>query len=167
MKNIYNWKITEILNDKFPRGWAGYNCIYTLMHPWILITYTRRQIQWAWQRVFRGWDDRVIWSIDFHLADVIPDWFQELKNDKMGIPTVLFQESDYLEDGSYQLKPGVEKRLNEEYNKILDKISCGFAIYNLMEDCGIWENDPYYPKLRAYVDEAFDLLKQYFGTFWD
>lgn len=28
----------------------------------------RRQVKWAWQRVFRGWDDRVVWSLDTHLA---------------------------------------------------------------------------------------------------
>lgn len=27
-----------------------------------------REVRWAWQRVFRGWDDRASWNIDAYLA---------------------------------------------------------------------------------------------------
>lgn len=30
-----------------------------------------RQIKWAHQRVFRGWDDRAVWSLDSHLTRVL------------------------------------------------------------------------------------------------
>lgn len=30
-----------------------------------------RQIKWAYQRVFRGWDDRAVWSLDTHLTKVL------------------------------------------------------------------------------------------------
>lgn len=30
------------------------------------------EIKWAWQRVFRGYDDRIYWGFDYHLTKIIP-----------------------------------------------------------------------------------------------
>lgn len=32
------------------------------------IRYSPRQVRWAWQRLTRGWDDRVVWDLDRHLC---------------------------------------------------------------------------------------------------
>lgn len=41
-------------------------------HAWRTVRHApgdaRNQVRWAWQRVFRGWDDRALWSLDTWLA---------------------------------------------------------------------------------------------------
>lgn len=45
-----------------------------------------RRLRWAWQRVYRGWDDRVIWNLDWYLAKMLPIWLRQLKAQKHGVP---------------------------------------------------------------------------------
>jgi len=46
----------------------------------------RNQIRWAWQRVFRGWDDRAIWSLDTWLARTLGAQLQEMARIAHGWP---------------------------------------------------------------------------------
>src|SRR5271157_4693879 len=38
------------------------------------------EVRFAWQRVFRGWDDRAVWSIDYWLDAKMPDMLRRLKD---------------------------------------------------------------------------------------
>ncbi len=106
-----------------------------------------RRIKWAWQRLTRGWDDRVIWSIDIYLARMLPIWLQVLKDDKMGVPSKLCTKS--VEDGAVL------------WDDILDKIIKGFlAAQRIQEfDFPIWkelrdlENNRYGKLLRPWIEE--------------
>lgn len=37
-----------------------------------------KRIQWGFQRMFRGWDDRAVYTMDTYLAERIPIWIKEL-----------------------------------------------------------------------------------------
>jgi hypothetical protein len=82
----------------------------------------KNEIKWAYQRVFRGWDDRVIWSIDWYLAEYLPVWLEELKNSKHGCPMIMVPEGDdsteYTDDDWNIVK--------ENWNKTIDIMIDGF-----------------------------------------
>jgi hypothetical protein len=161
-KNLRNW-----LNNKFPKGWGDYSPYYTLFHPWVVFSYWYRNIRWAWQRVFRGWDDRISWSVDYYLAKNLPLWIKQLKEDGHGIPTVMWEDSDFDKNNNYATTPESDKKAEEKWDNILDQIILGFETYQQMQDEVIWENNPKYFEMNKKFENGFDLLKKYFGNLWD
>jgi len=103
-----------------------------------------RHLKWAWQRAYRGWDDTVVWSIDYYLAQYMPIWLRKLKEDKKGIPIGLTEE---------------------EWSVILYKITTGFEVaYKIIEmDYDGHGQEIAYKKF----EEGMDLFKEYFFSLWD
>jgi hypothetical protein len=154
------------LYNKFPKGFCGYAPMYALLHPWLMVAEFFRQCKWAWQRVFRGWDDRVIWSIDSYLAEKIPAWISELKGN-IGVSTMFFDGLPNDATGNYSDEEHnlARNKQDEVYQKIID----GFKAYSRMSDEVIAEyNKPeLYKELMTKYNDGFDLFKKYFGTLWD
>lgn len=97
-------------------------------HHWLFHPYREiwRPIVWAYQRVTRGWDDRVAWSVDSHLDDMMPAVLRQLKRDKHGIPNEVFPTGP-----RYTRKDGNANKAGwnvatRRWNKILDQIIAGF-----------------------------------------
>jgi hypothetical protein len=161
---VLNWIDEKLLHNK---GIIGYRGSYVLVHPWLFVRFASNNLRWAWQRVFRGWDERVIWSIDWYLAEMIPFWMRQLKEDKHGVPGMCFKEDDYNDAKSdYSLKEGAWDRAEKEYDDILEKIAVGFESYLAREEYK-YKTDDEKNQLTKNFEEAFDLLKKYYGTFWD
>jgi hypothetical protein len=160
-----DWKKSHnFLDDLFPSGIAGYRPLYTLTHPWIIPSYIFREIKWAWQRTFRGWDDKLVWSIDFYLATNIPQWLRELKKDKHGIPSMLLEDSDW-DESKFNYMPGAFEKKVAVYDDILDQIILGFESYIKIEELR-WD-DPERKVLEEKYNIGFDLFRKYFSTLWD
>jgi hypothetical protein len=138
---------------------------YILTHPILLFREVGLRIRWAWQRVFRGWDDRAVWSIDSYLADQIIATVYRLKTIKHGIPMSMFENDDFEENG-YDIKPGHEKVADERWDKILDKIIAGFGCYKKLEDLS-WVDTDETAILRKVYEEGFDILREHFSSLWD
>jgi hypothetical protein len=145
-----------------------YRPSYSITHPWTMVKYGWNQMRYAWQRVFRGWDETVIWSIDYHLAEMIPVWLMKLKEEKQGVPSMLFGEGDdYVdENGVLTITDAAMERAEKEYNAILDKIALGFTAWIKMDSEDDWKSPEYFQHETEF-NEALDLFKKYFGTFWD
>jgi hypothetical protein len=77
-------------DDKLPSV-VGYRFSYGI-RPWVLIPGLFQYLKWAWQRVFRGWDDRVLWSIHDHLIDNLPVWLIWLRENGAGFPADMTEE---------------------------------------------------------------------------
>jgi hypothetical protein len=154
-KNFRNW-----FNKLFPNGFGGYNSYYILLHPWEFFDECFRQVKWAWQRVFRGWDDRVVWSIDQYIARMLPQWLSQLKEVRHGVPNIMFKEEDYI-DENYNVTEETMKLRGQDFDNVLDQISEGFRIY--AENNWFREGSEEEKKF----DESFELLQKYFGTLWD
>ena len=153
------WEWYDGLNDKYPAGLAGYALPYTITHPWVGVRYCRNNIKWAWQRVFRGWDDRTIWSIDYYLDKNIPIWMRELKLRKHGVPCELLP----MDNPSNE-----DLRLAEiEFDNILETIAIGFEAALYIQDENIYPSDPRYKELMDKFDTGFDLLHKWWGSLWD
>ena len=161
-KNFRNW-----LNKKLPNGFLGVNMatFYIFTHPWVVLFEWKRQIEWGWQRISRGYDDRVIWSIDYHLAVVIPQWLRTLKIKQHGIPMSMFEglEEERFENGVIGYSDENMKIASDKWGKILDEIADGFEEYNKIDDL------PYNEREKAFekFNNVFDLFKKYYADLWD
>ena len=144
---------------------GGSNASYSITHPWKYFEELFRQLKYAWQRVFRFWDDRVIWSIDWYLAKYIPIWMQELKIKKHGVPSEMFEGLPVIDD-NYNYSEESWKIAQDRYDNILDNITDGFESYLLLEEY-YGDDDEYRKTLRDSFNNGFDLFKKWFGTFWD
>jgi hypothetical protein len=59
---------------------------YYLTYPWEWIGDAYRALKYAYQRAVRGWDDSIIWSIDYYLSTMMPIWLREIKKYKISTP---------------------------------------------------------------------------------
>lgn len=147
------------LTDRaFPNGIAGYRAWHTLTHPWKIIEFCIVQTKWAFQRVFRGWDDRAIWSIDWYLAKLIPQLMRELAKITHGTPAEMYPE----DSAEREITQEEDDEAIKKWHDILEKIAVGFDIYHENQ------HEVYYKEeFKKPFEEAFDLFRKYFGGFWD
>lgn len=80
-----------------------------------------REIKWTYQRVVRGWDDRVLWNVDAYLAQMLPIWLTELKKQD-SCPTLLSKDKPEIE--TYDDSDWASNK--KEWDTIIDKIIEGF-----------------------------------------
>lgn len=162
-KNSWRWKLVDKF---FPKGFDNYNISYFVTRPWEFPKSCYRHIKWAWERVFQGWDERVVWSIDYHLDIMIPLWVRKLKTDNIGFPITMYNEEDYI-DENYNTSEESTAKASKKWDDILDKIAEGFEAHKRMEDESVWINHPEYETLNKKFEEGFDLFKKYYGNLWD
>jgi hypothetical protein len=152
---FYAW-----LNNKFPKGYAGYSAWFILTHPWEILRYWKRETKYAYQRAFRGWDDTAIWGIDIYLSVIIPKMVRELKKlDGRGLPQAVFDGLPYENENTYSYSEENEKIASERWNNILEEIAQGFEAYDEVYDL----NDEAIEKF----ERAFDLFRLHFGSLGD
>jgi hypothetical protein len=152
---LRNW-----LDDKFPNGIAEYRAYYTLTHPWIIIGYWKRQIKYAWQRAFRGWDDTALWGIDSYLAKIILQLVRKLKEDNIGIPVSMFEGLPC--DENYPFSEESVKIAKQRWIEVQDKIIEGFESYLKLD----FYPETISPKEEEYkrkFEEGFDLFREHFS----
>lgn len=156
----------EERNSKLFTGWFyrhglfGYTAMHLITRPWVFFECVGREIKWAYQRVFRGWDDRIVWSIDTYLCEMMPQWLEQLKRDKHGVPSMMLKDGDIKENG--HVDDEVITIRAAEYDEILDQIIDGFKAHREL-DGAKWDD----PILKEKYNRGMDLLKTYFGTLWD
>jgi hypothetical protein len=152
---FYAW-----LNDKFPKGYAGYSTYYIVTHPWEILRFWKREIKYAWQRAFRGWDDNAVWGIDIYLSVLIPKLVRELKTLELkGLPQAVFEGLPYENEKTYSYSEENEKIASERWNNILEEIAQGFEAYNEASNL----DDEAIKKF----ERAFDLFRLHFGSLGD
>ena len=92
----------------------------------------------VYQRVTRGWADCDTWSLDSHLAEIIPEMINHLKNTKQGIPSEVFPKDYNDNDIAAALKTEEDDKVYAEaerkWNSILDEIILGFQAYQRVQD---------------------------------
>ena len=129
---------------------------------------TKYEIKWAWQRVFRGWDDRITWSIDGWMNENMPEIIRKMCSFAHGVPANI--------DSS------------KEWKNILEKIATGFdSARQLSESAymkkvpikkpikmfGILRNYKYevdekkLKKLEDNFDYGMKLFCRYYHNLWD
>ena len=168
---IRNW-----LDKRFPSGIAG-GCRVYYASPWKILRYYKDEIRYAYQRVFRGFDDKASWHIGYYLAKTLPKIIRQLKEEGHGVPMSMYdikngfsfpekQLGSIDENGDYIETEG-DKAASEKWNKILDEIADGFDSYIKYDEKFLlpekYAEDEDYQKFQR----ALDLLKTYFEDLWD
>ena len=157
--------IRDSLDKFFPKGLAdGYRAYYILQKPWKILRYWKNEVKYAHQRVFRGWDDKAVWSLNYYLAETIPPILKKLKEDKVGVPMEFFDGLPYEDENTYSYSEESMKIADERWNSVLDEIITGFEIYN-----ELWKTSSYEEEREEYkkVERALELLKLHFEDLWD
>lgn len=157
---IEYWIDNSVFNGK---GLLTYAPHHVLKHPWLLFADIFREIKWAWQRVFRGWDDRVIWGMDEYLSSMMVEWITELKKYVDAIPSTMYLPGEILEDGTTTEESDILAMAR--YLEMMDKVIDGFSSYQKMMDLDC-ENYDEINELRNKFILGFNLLRDNFGSFW-
>lgn len=160
MKNDFriNHPIQYWFDKHFDWIRLGYSPHYAVSHPFVLIHDLFLEIKCAYQRVVRKWDYRVIWGIDYYLAEFIPVWIEELKHKQIGISGEFFEGLPY-DDGGYGYSEENMNIARDRMFVVLDKISDGFKAYQEMSD--IYDKDKI-EELTKKFNEGFLLFHKYF-----
>ncbi len=142
-------------------------------------------IKYAYQRVVRGWSDRDTWSIDNHLATIIPEMMRHLKKTKHGIPARCFDEP-YSDTWSKE----AEEKAIAKWDEVLDTIIYTFDTYKLMSEHNLImvKNEEEKKSMQEFCDkmnkkypghrlmtnveieryeQGWKYLQEYWGSFWD
>ena len=159
------WVDNSIFRGK---GLFGYAPHYSLTHPFVILSDFADEVKFAWQRVFRGWDDRAVWSIDFWLDDIMPDMLMKLKSESKGLPHFAFEGMDSDENGNYS---------DEQYSQAIivwkneiDKMANGFIASKMKEDVEFKTKKQYdaeMEKLETLRVEGMTSFVKHYNTLWD
>lgn len=144
-------------------GWSSYSRKYLITHPWELAGCIGREIKYAYQRVFRGWDDRVIWSIDTYLNEKLVVWLKVLKEQKHGVPSEFFSERyDYnTTDEDFKVAEGL-------WNAELDKMILGFESNSKLQDFSRWsEKKEELGLLEKQFQDGMVAFVKHYNSLWD
>ena len=100
---------------------------YFLTHPHKFFEYVWYNIKWTWQRIVRGWDDRVVWSIDHYLFKMMPQWLRQLRKVKRGIPMWCFDAvGANWNDKDYSYSDDEHELAEKYFDTILEMMAVGF-----------------------------------------
>ena len=100
---------------------------YYLTHPHKFVADIWRNMKWTWQRATRGWDDRVVWSIDHHLFEMMPQWLRKLKDTKHGTPIWCFDAvGANWNDEDYSYSENEYELAEKHFDAILEMMAIGF-----------------------------------------
>lgn len=164
------WKI--VFAPSFEKSW---NKIFSKKIQYMIprtIKNIKNEIEWAWQRVFRGYDDRMIWSLNSYLDTYIPKIIRKMIKIVHGYPANPFCES--------------EIKNIEQWKEILEKIAKGFDAIRKIDNYEFMKNteEKYtegifkgmhkkktdkkeYNRLYNEFEKGIELFKKYFLNLWD
>lgn len=106
----------------------------------------KNEIKWAWQRVYRGWDDRAIWSIQEHIAKQIVDMIEVYKEQINSHPNMLTED---------------------EWFQILLDIQAGFKASLDKLDSSLTPNQIEWKKFDNIQKKGLTLFIEHFDSLWD
>ena len=124
-------------------GLFGWNYMYLLTHPWIIVTESCNRIKWFAQRGYRGYADCDIWSLDYYLSGWMPSALKRLENNKIGHPCGMTMK-------------GWQTRL-----QIMRE---GFEAAREINDFSSLEH---YMQLKRIVDKGLVMFAKHYLSLWD
>lgn len=149
---------------------------YKIWHP----------IKWAWQRLYRGWDDRVIWGIDIYLAKMIPIWLHRLKEIQHGYPAQFegpeewdevlaiiidgFEAARQIQDRDFPAWDWLVRKEKKRYGRRLNILKPeDLARLNVLkEETNFWKILKAQEAATMIKFQAgMDLFKEHFFDLWD
>jgi len=111
------------------------------------------ETKWAWQRAFRGFDDRWYWGLSGELEEIIPKCVRHMAKNCSGCPVEFFNKET----------EGIECK---KWEDILEKIARGFEASKEIEEELLYEGDKFM-KLDKERKEGLQLFVDNFTSLWD
>jgi len=141
-KEIKNWK------EKLDNPSLKTKISYWLYSPVRIASDIKLKIKWAWQRVFRGWDDTAYWDIEGWLAKIMSQIIR------------------------YQIKKGTTYPIDltlKQWNDIRKKMIKGFEAIDKLDDLGVeFEiGSKTHQKLKREKEEGLKLFIEWLDALWD
>ena len=160
---LSNWELKFSGSTRQFLTLTNYNKRYYLTHPWVILEEIWQDVVWAYQRVVRGWDDRVLWSICDYLLIYVPIWIQEYRKDIYGVSGYYLTRDDF--DENFHLTDEGRKRSQKRMDKSLDKIVEGFVAGQVISASfdPIDKESGLYKKYATGMNELRDVL----FSLWD
>ncbi len=160
--NSRKFSFREWFDNLFPSsGFAGYSPFYAFTHPHKIVEFCFDEIKYAWQRVFRGWDDRVIWSVDIYLTEKIPLWLKELQISKVGVPIGFFENPEKVEFSDEE-----HKSAKANWNKELQVMIDGFTASKKIQNCD-WNTREEEKELVEIFEKGMKSFTDNYFSLWD
>lgn len=172
MKIIDPENVIETFLKRLGDGPLGYNWKYLLTHPWILVGETYREIKWAVQRAFRGWDDSQTWDMDYAISELLIGMLTHFKKYNNGIPfSVMDDMHKELHDKPYEPwesqdtdTPEFTKIASDKWDKVLQEMIDGFSIYIRSQD-KIWDIEEDKKAIKK-MEQSLELFTKYYRDLW-
>lgn len=144
----------------------GYTYWYYLGHPIKFIKACFREVKWAWQRVFRGWDDRVSWDISYYLNKNLPLWLEEVISHSDAMPMIIYEEAfqkayiDGLPHGTPEDRLIILETGMVRWHGILQEIADGIRSFEELDELvgGTAEYDKVYTKYHKALLSLIDIF---------
>jgi hypothetical protein len=100
----------------------GYRPRHYFRHPFKFIQDFCRALKYAWQRLFRGWDERASWDATGYLGDLIPQLTRDLIRYGHTMPHSMFDDP-FNSEGHSRIQ---KKEALQKWHDILEEIAVGF-----------------------------------------
>lgn len=146
------------------KGFLGYAPHHSLTHPLVLLGDLLDKIRWAYQRVWRGWDDRACWSVDSWLDSIMPDILLRLKSTKQGTPIQFYEGLPH--DENYNYGDEGDKIAQERWSEELEKMIAGFLASKKINN---WEykTDEELEVLDLVFEKGMKSFVENYHSLWD
>ena len=160
--------ILKWIDKLFGGNLFGYAPHYSLTHPHVLFMDLCGHINWAWQRVYRRWDDRAAWSIDYWLNEIMPDIISQLKRNTHGTPMSFYE--GFPHDKNFDYSDEDESKARELWNAELDKMIAGFVASKRMHELEYKTKEQFereYEILESIFKNGMKSFTEYYHSLWD
>ncbi len=125
------------------------------------------KIKHYYQRAKQGYSYMDCWSIDHHLVEILIPMFENMKREHNSISMAFYDKVDGVDkDGNPTEEADVkaEQRKQNIYNEIIYGLKCAKLIQDGEYD---FQKDGECERLNKSVKRSFELIGEYFFTFWD
>ena len=124
------------------------------------------EIRWAYQRVYRGWDDRASWSTDTWLTENAIEILKVLRKNKMGVPDSMFEGLPYEDEERCTYSDDSYNLAEERWNAEIDKMISGFEAANKIHNSE-WKTVEDYKELESIFREGMKPFVEHYFNLWD
>lgn len=150
---------------------------YYLKHPLEFVKEVMHLLKYAWQRVYRGWDNTVAWDLSGYLCDLMPQILDRMIERGNGYPAhIAYDDCDedcrrnILMSSRALTGTGgdeeLDRALQNKWNSILQEIADGFRAASLLKDRDYAIDDKCYEEFeKRYPREKESWFEEIDGGF--
>lgn len=143
---------------RYSPPFGDYNYWYYFRRPLSYFTCLHRNLKWFYQRGKRGYADRDVWSIDWHLSSYMGDALRDLANQVHG--TVIIDTGRTITDFN-----DIDCLTLEEWQFTIRYIAETFDLARKIQQYDVMDMDMKLAQKR--FDHGMRMFSEYFFQLWD